>query len=913
MKYLILVLVIIFVAFANYGVSQDLFPYIRNYTKSEHLGDNQTWNLTQAADNSLFFANNRFLLHYNGAKWRQYRLPYKTIIRSVFYHNNRLYTGSYNEFGYWEGGPGNLKYYSLTAGRSFFTGESANEEIWKIFNFEDKIFFQSFNDMFVYELRSNSLSQIKLPSQVTFCFVIDDEIIVPTVNSGVFTYKDGDFTEIKAWEKLNVIHSIDKLDERYFIFTHKDGIFIGDKTNLQAWDHPLNAVFKSALILSATINGDKLVVGTSAYGVYVIDLSTGLYQNFNKENILQNNTVLAVFVDRESNLWLGLDNGISHIEMNSPFRFFTDHTGILGTVYSISRHNNGYILGSNHGVFALEDNELRFIDDSEGQVWDIFNNRNEFIIGHNDGTFLLRENSFIKANSINGGWNFFYSIYDNCYYQTNYSGIAVYTDLLKLGEPKILEQISKPLKSLVQTQKSVLYVADNYRGVYRINLDGEQNIAGIKNLSVENNISNDFDAQLIKLRDRVFVFVNEKWYEAIEDNLIPNEELNREFSKIDEIIPVNDTLHLILKDKKLTLVELDGSEFIYRIIPQKYYERRFVNKYSRAKLTGNELLLNLDDGFMLYDTRTVQSSDFKVWLNVYRDGELVEENHVLPNRSDLQVEVLSDQYGFNKPELFYAFQNDGLYIPVADGIIHLNKMLSGKHLLEIIHFENGSPVKLVSKFIIVARPWYFSSFMILTYVAILGLIFYVYYRWNKIRFKEKIRVKNEEIRHQREIFELELESQKAIKEKELEKHLLEIQVQNKASEVAVKSLSLAKHAEMIVNIEGLIKKEDNNEILKAKIKNIIRIASLDENVWKSFEEDLIRANRDFVERLIKKYPQLSSKDLKLCIYLRMNLSSKEIAPLMNISYRGVELHRYRLRKKIDIDSSVNLNSFMLNI
>jgi len=68
---------------------------------------------------------------------------------------------------------------------------------------------------------------------------------------------------------------------------------------------------------------------------------------------------------------------------------------------------------------------------------------------------------------------------------------------------------------------------------------------------------------------------------------------------------------------------------------------------------------------------------------------------------------------------------------------------------------------------------------------------------------------------------------------------------------------------------------------------------------------------NFYRRLKKEYPKLTAKDQKLCAYLRMNLTSKDIAPLMNISVRGVEISRYRLRKKLDMDTEVNLNEFMM--
>ena len=92
-----------------------------------------------------------------------------------------------------------------------------------------------------------------------------------------------------------------------------------------------------------------------------------------------------------------------------------------------------------------------------------------------------------------------------------------------------------------------------------------------------------------------------------------------------------------------------------------------------------------------------------------------------------------------------------------------------------------------------------------------------------------------------------------------------------------------------------------------------KINSLNKNEWKSFENNLLKSNEDFVKIVTSKYKNLSSKDIKLCIYLKMNLSSKEIAPLMNIGYRGVEIHRYRLRKKLELDQEVNLNSFMNNL
>jgi FixJ family two-component response regulator len=84
-----------------------------------------------------------------------------------------------------------------------------------------------------------------------------------------------------------------------------------------------------------------------------------------------------------------------------------------------------------------------------------------------------------------------------------------------------------------------------------------------------------------------------------------------------------------------------------------------------------------------------------------------------------------------------------------------------------------------------------------------------------------------------------------------------------------------------------------------------------EDDWKAFESNFEQAHEEFLKRIKKEYPNLTPSDLKLCAYIRMNLSSKKIAPLLGISMRGVENHRYRLRKKMELERDVNLTAFIM--
>ncbi len=105
---------------------------------------------------------------------------------------------------------------------------------------------------------------------------------------------------------------------------------------------------------------------------------------------------------------------------------------------------------------------------------------------------------------------------------------------------------------------------------------------------------------------------------------------------------------------------------------------------------------------------------------------------------------------------------------------------------------------------------------------------------------------------------------------------------------------------------------DDNPELKKVLKALSEEEKLDTE-WEQFSQHFDSVHGDFLTILKNKYPSLKPHELRLCAYLRMNLSSKEIAPLMSISLRGVEISRYRLRKKMALASEVNLVQFLMDL
>ncbi|MGQ2985021.1 histidine kinase [Flavobacterium sp.] len=895
--------------------AQGLLPFVENFTKSEYAGDNQVWNVAQGNDNAMYFANNHFFLRYNGVKWEKYSLPNKTIIRSVFVDGDRIYCGSYKEFGYWERVKGKMVYVSLSKEKDLFLGNADNEEIWKVFKHNGKIYFQSFNEIYIHDGRS--VDKVKFPYQISYCYIIDDTIYVASVRNGMYIMEGKKFRTVDEWQQLrgNVIHGMEKNRGDIYIFSKSNGVYIASRDKLIPWKSNVNDVLKGDVILSAKfIDENTLAIGTGLRGLYIINMNTGEYRNINRKNALKNNAVLSIALDREKDIWLGLDNGISHVEVNSPVSVFSDGAGILGSVYSLATTDKGYLFVTNHGIFTYDNVNLDAVPNSQGQVWDIYKNGSEFVIGHNDGTFVYNGSALKWANPVNGGWKFLKSDYDNVWFQANYSGIAIYDDINDLTKWKILDSITKPIRNIAQNKPGELWAADNYRSLYRITYGPDFKVKKVENISAKNNIKSDFGVRIFNFRNEILFLINNTWYtyNAIDAKLVKHDAFNRTFRNITDIIPIDDDNFMVIKDGRLYTISSSGNEFVWKLLPEKYYEGRLILENTLANRDGNRLLVNLDDGFLSFEPNREKPKKHNITIEAFYHGLPIDEDTRIKYNQPVQVNVISGYFGFNHPDLFYRLNGED-FIPVENGNITLNNLSSGIQELEVFYNNGVNYVKLADYDFRVNRPWYFSIFMILVYVLAISCIFFLYYRWNKVRYNQKIRLNEEELKHSREILELEMQAENNLRIQEYEKHILEMEVQTKASEVAGKSLSIAKHSEMIDSIQEVLDSESDGAQIKSKVKKILKTNAINKNEWLNFEKNLLKSNEEFVEKLSRKYPDLTPKDIKLSIYLKMNLSSKEIAPLMNISFRGVELHRYRLRKKLGISTEESLYKFMITI
>jgi AraC family chitin signaling transcriptional activator len=895
--------------------SQELLPFVENYNKSNYQGDNQIWNVAQGNDDAMYFANNYYLVRYNGVVWEKYSLPNKTIIRSIMVDGNRIYSGSYKEFGYWFRKEGKMHYASLSHGNKVFDDKN-NEEIWKIFKFNGQIYFQSFNSLFLFD--GKEIKQIKFPFLASYCFVVDNQLLIASVEKGIYKINNGIIDKVEGWSILenNVIHAIQKHQDKIYFFTKKNGVYVLDKDILSPWKNPLNSILKSANInVAAFFKNNKLVIGTGSKGVFIFDFNDGAYTNISRDNVLMNNSVLSIGQDKEDDLWLGLDNGIAHVELNSPISIFYDGSGILGSVYSVVTIPKGYLMASNHGVYRYVDKQLSLVPNSEGQAWNISKINTKFLVGHNEGTFLYENNSLEKLSAVNGGWNMTKSGVNNSYIQATYSGVVIYNDVNNLSKHIVVKGVLKPIRYVAQNRKNEIWAADNNRGLYRILYNDLYETLSVDNVTKLSKITNDFGVKIVEFRNEILFLINHSWYtyNSIANQLEENELFNINFKNVSDIVSIDETHFMVLKEGLLYHIFANGNKFVWNMVQEKYYKGKIINDNLKVFKSNDNYLLNLDDGFIKLQLKYKNKPIPKIEIEGYIGDQLVSNKSKIDYNSDLKLQLISGIYGANKPSLFYKINDSKDFIAVKVGLIVLNNLDSDDYVVSIYNYDGVNYNKVSNFTFEVAKAWYYSFWMVLLYLIVISTILYIYYKWNKFRFIQKLALREEELKHQKKILEIELKAENESNSQEYEKHILELELQSKSSEVAGKSLSIAKQSEMIEKIQGILNVETDINKITSEIKKAIKINAVNKHEWETFEANLNQIHNEFIINLSKKFPILTPKDIKLCVYLKMNLSSKEIAPMMNISFRGVELHRYRLRKKLNLVQEENLSKFLLMI
>jgi DNA-binding CsgD family transcriptional regulator len=159
--------------------------------------------------------------------------------------------------------------------------------------------------------------------------------------------------------------------------------------------------------------------------------------------------------------------------------------------------------------------------------------------------------------------------------------------------------------------------------------------------------------------------------------------------------------------------------------------------------------------------------------------------------------------------------------------------------------------------------------------------------------------------HKRKILRAEREILKLQNEK------LETEVSAKNSKLMFSAVQMAHKNEILSFVKDEVKEiQSESQQKQRKILRMLNQELKSENYWKEFNLYFNQVDSHFNQAMMRKHPELTSNDLRICALIRINLTTKEIASLLNISVRGVEQSRYRLKKRLNLGNDDNLVKYI---
>jgi ligand-binding sensor domain-containing protein/DNA-binding CsgD family transcriptional regulator len=917
-------------------LAQELPPIVK-YAPNTYGAGNQNWMISQDQNQYLYFANNEGLLTFDGSKWDLYPSPNETIIRSVKVIGQRIYTGCYMEFGYWvRQKNGQLRYTSLS--KKIKSKIQEDEQFWNILNYDQWIIFQSLNKIFIYDSKKDSFKVIAPKSGILKSYRTSNAIYYQTVSNGLFEIVSGKESLVSNDPilKNNKIINVFAIDQGLLIQTQWNGFYTLIQNKVSRFttevDHQLIA---NNIYNSQQLSNGSFAVGTVSNGVFIIDTHGKLQHHIYQSKGLSNNTVLSLFEDIDKNLWIGLDNGINCINLQSPIKSFTDNSGVLGTTYATKLIDGKLYVGTNQGLFykKYDSNEdFKFINGTKGQVWSLFEWNGELFCGHDSGSFLIQGGIAIPIFKSSGTWKF--SPVPNrkdLLLQGNYYGISV---LQKINNQWVFKNkiagFDYSVKSFEITKQLEVYISHEYKGVFRLQLNKElTKTAPFYTYTYPRKGKN---ASLIQFNGAIYyaykegIFkLNPSTKQFVKDPILSTIFSKDEYTSGQMIVDNSNRLWLFTKNyiHYLSLSKL-SNQLKDNVIPIPASLTNSMLGYENCTQLSNAVfLIGTADGYYTLNLNDLSFKNYKVAITNIAVNRLNEGsyNYAIPEDGKFNYEQNNIAFNFTVPEYNkyinaeYQFLLEGFQEKwsawSSKSAINFKNLPPGNYVFKVrAKFSNSLLENTASYSFTVVKPWYLTHLAVFIYLVLfVVLAFYIHRAYQNYYEKQEAKL-IEENNLLLEIKELENEQELM----RLRNEQLSQDVDSKNRELAVSTMSLNSKNELLAFIKEDLKKTAPSDT--SNIKSVISTINkniTEEDSWKVFREAFDSVDKDFLKRVKQIHPSLTPNDLRLCAYLRMNLSSKEIAPLLNISVRSVEIKRYRLRKKMDLTHEQGLVEYILAV
>jgi ligand-binding sensor domain-containing protein/DNA-binding CsgD family transcriptional regulator len=936
-------------------------PNILNYTHGRMSAGAQTWQIAQDKSGIMYFANNSGLLSFNNKEWRLYQLPNKTIARSLYIDkDDRIYVGGQGIIGYFfPDRHGVLQFHSLN--EKIPVRHRLFDDIWYIVSYRNEIFFQSSGKVFKFDPLRQKMDVYAEPNGVRWSFMgVSQNSLFAHNNANYFVKFINNSWQSASAPKLNhtlITSVVDFGEDSTIVTTLRHGVFLLTPTGVLKMNLP-SEVTASQIYRAFKVNNKIFALGTVSNGIYLLNNKAEIIMHFSTDNGMQNNNVLSLFVDDHLNLWAGLDEGIDLIDFSSPIHKISP-TAKPAPAYTTNVFQNRLYIGTSDGLYSsplkgLSGGDMSFfqgkferVENSDRQVWNLCNIDGKLLMSHHDGAFVVeKEKARLVDNSSGGNWLFRSVKGGQSIVAGNYQGLQLFqnnkVDLVPVH--KLVSNLKEPMRFVeLDFAHHIIWTSHPYRGIYRIDVTPRfDSIKQITLLTKADGLPGNTNNFVFKIRDQILVTTERGVYEydytharfMISKKYRPVfGDISIKFMTEDEkkrIWFATETgMGVVEKDSLKYIPELDGQliagfENIYPFNDKNI----FIGSYNGIMHLNYDLYQKSTSNIRLMLSKVVATGESDSLLF---DGYFVENEKLLPAQtsglvfklnplfSSFHFEFSSNQYG-KEDKMLYSYQLDGFDEKWSDWS-HKNEkdytnLSYGNYTFKVKAKDNlGNISPPVFYSFIILPKWYQTKLAYVGYIMLLGAMFFSANKVHRNRLRRQKSQHEKEQSHLKYVHDLELQRN----EKEifrLKNEKLETEVLYKNKELATTTMHLYKRGRLIGKIkedlsEGManLKNKDDTVAFRQLLKLLAEEEKQDQD-WAQFSIHFDQIHNNFLKNIKHAYPELTPGDLKICAYLKMNLSSKEIAQLLNISLKGVEIGRYRLRKKLGLHQDENLISII---
>lgn len=935
------------------GWGASFMPPVSNFGAWDYHAGYQNWACTQGPGGEMLFGNNDGMLEYDGYRWELTRVPGGFNIRSIKVIGDRVYVGTYEDFGYFSrDGRHQWVYTSLRAEVPDFVMD--NSEIWSIVEQGDKVLFQSFGCWFIYD-GARVHAHAATTEQPLFFFDVRGEAYAQIIN--------GDFKEIDSDGTMNTVversamgndHVVAVIEGEktgsLILCTENHGLWTLENGEVAAMTTDVDdALRRQQLNRAIRLRDGTLALGTVQGGVYALTLQGKLLYHFHRDNSLQNNTVLGLSQDDEGNVWVALDIGVAQVKWNSPVEILRPDVcqPAIGMVYGVTLNDGLYYVATNQGLYAYmpERGTFELQHGTEGQCWFVRELGGELWAGTNQR--LLRK-SGTQWKPVLGDAST--SLLPLRGAKTDGSGsneggifVSTYATPVILGssegaEPRPLRGVSAPLMKAEQAGDGTIWASHKYDGALQLQLPngyGETKVRRVRSLSEQGRRG---AISVFKLDDTLVLADADSAYTYIPTTgaIEPYEPLNALLPAVRGVkgaLPLGHERYLLGCDGGYVVVDATQPRELRMLgrISKGMFDNPGFGLTPTAELEREELaLLNLNNGIARYrvddkslkERRTVRHA---LTMHSLTSSSTDGVNHVyaldteaqIPSSEAIMASVSLPHFDHLPMMFHYTLSDEGSDRVIESELpmVNYGSLSPGRHVLKVEAYSDmGELLGQTGCSFRVLSPWYRSKWAVGGYLLLFAALILGLSHWQKVRTTARRRHAYELQRQHDALVISEQERQIALQQQQL----LQGELQTKGKEIATASLGMLAKSEALASLrervqQYLTKGQCGRRSMEALLGDIDSNAETEE-FWKLYQDNFDLIHEHFFRTLRERYPALTATDLRFCALLRLNFSTKEIARMTSLTVRGVETARLRLRRKItDLPTGSSLVEFLISI